>query len=84
MKPLKSITLILTLTPAFLIAQGISEPLSKWSIGFNFSPDYSYRQIRGPESEQLFIDYRDNYDIPKFGFTTGFITNYQLNEKNQY
>lgn len=56
--------------------------LSKWTLGLNFSPDYSYRVlIKTTPRSQATIDYRNDVDRPKFSFTTGFMTAYQFNDK---
>lgn len=42
------------------------------SWGFTFSPDYCYRTLKGSDATSAFvIDYRNETEIPKFGFTTG-------------
>lgn len=44
------------------------------SIGYNFSPDYSFRTLKngdGKSSTDLIIKSRDNIEIAKFGYTTG-------------
>jgi hypothetical protein len=45
----------------------------KLSIGFNFSPDYSYRTLNnsGSSSTDIVVTSRNNLEVAKFGYTTG-------------
>lgn len=48
---------------------------NKISIGFSFSPDYSFRTLKnddGNSSTDLIIKVRDDIEKAKFGYTTGF------------
>ena len=47
----------------------------KISIGYTFSPDYSYRTLKnadGNSTTDLIIKLRNDIEKPKFGYTTGF------------
>lgn len=44
---------------------------AKLAIGFTFSPDYCYRSIGSDPASESIKNYRDDMEIPKFGFTTG-------------
>ena len=48
---------------------------NKLSIGFNFSPDYNFRALKnndGSSSSDIIIKTRNDAEIGKFGYTTGF------------
>ena len=48
---------------------------NKFSIGYSFSPDYSFRTLKngdGNSSTDLVIKSRDDIEKAKFGYTTGF------------
>ena len=67
--------LILITTLVSLTAKGqVKNQPQKVLIGFNFSPDYSFRAIEnndgGPPSD-LVIKSRNNNEVAKFGYTTG-------------
>jgi hypothetical protein len=50
-------------------------------IGFNFSPDYSFRTLNntdGSASSDLVIKSRNNMEIAKFGYTTGLHVSFNL------
>ncbi len=67
--------LILITTFISLTVQGQDKNSSqKILIGFNFSPDYSFRTLKnndGASSTDLVIKTRNDYEIAKFGYTTG-------------
>ncbi len=46
-------------------------------IGLTFSPDYSYRWLQAGSDIGFIKNYRDSTEIPKIGFTTGFIFLYK-------
>ena len=66
---------ILTITLAALTAKGQdTNQTQKILIGFNFSPDYSFRTLQnddGRPSTDLVINSRNNIEVAKFGYTTG-------------
>lgn len=50
-------------------------------IGINFSPDYCFRTLTnglGPFGDSI-IKFRNNYEIPKFGYTFGLNLSYKIN-----
>jgi hypothetical protein len=52
---------------------------AKFSIGFNFSPDFCYRSLHnkeGGEGGDAVIKSRNSIEIEKFGYTTGLNINY--------
>lgn len=67
--------LILLSTLASLTVQGQStKPIQKYFIGFNFSPDYSYRTLKnndGNPSTDLVINSRNDIEVAKFGYAAG-------------
>lgn len=65
--------LIATLASIPTIAQDTKVP-RKILIGFNFSPDYSYRTLKnraGAPSNDLVIKNRNDIEVAKFGYATG-------------
>lgn len=53
----------------------------KFSIGINFSPDYSYRRLYLEDDEFGFVEHRNETESPRFGFTTGLTASYHLNSR---
>jgi len=49
-------------------------------LGFSFSPDYCYRSLRYNSTDEDFANYRNEIEIPKFGFTTGINAIFILNK----
>ena len=65
--------LVSALASLTVLGQG-TNPAQKISIGFNFSPDYSFRTIKnndGSPSSNLVIKNRNDIEVAKFGYTTG-------------
>ena len=57
------------------------------SIDFSFSPDYNYRALKnndGSSSSDMVIDFRNNIEKGKFGFTTGLNLNIKVSEKLEF
>lgn len=55
----------------------------KWSFGVYFSPDFCYRTLRnhdGSEGASIAISKRNDFEIPKLGYSTGFIVQRRLND----
>ena len=78
---MKQLLILITICIS-LTAQGQKTgPVKKFLIGFNFSPDYSFRTLKnndGSSSSDLIINSRNGYEVAKFGYTTGlsFILNF--------
>lgn len=78
------IILSLLFVPLFGMAQESVTKDEKFSIGVNFSPNYSYRTLHYQEEMQPFVDARERDEYPSFGFNTGisaryiFIKNFEL------
>jgi len=53
----------------------------KLAIGLTFSPDYSYRSLKPDNSGESMAEWRDSFEIPKFGYTTGLSLVYRLNKR---
>ena len=49
-------------------------------LGLTFSPDYCYRTLNYEQKDENFAEYRNEIEIPKFGFTTGISAVFQLNQ----
>lgn len=50
----------------------------KLSVGINFSPDYSYRQLHLDDDPHNFVELRNELESPRLGFTTGIIAKYHF------
>ena len=64
-----------------------SEVNKNISVGFSFSPDYSYRTLKnndGSSSIDRVIDLRNDIEKSKFGFTTGLNLNIRLSDKVEF
>lgn len=71
---MKLILLLIAAFTSFSVQGQESKALPKILIGFNFSPDYSFRSLKnndGSSSTDLIIKNRNNIEIAKFGYTTG-------------
>ncbi|MCF6357084.1 MAG: PorT family protein [Draconibacterium sp.] len=74
-------TFALILFSLFALAQSNEKNLAKkLSIGVSFSPDYSYRRLYSSD-DNIFVDIRNKEGSPRFGFTTGIITSYKINNR---
>ena len=67
--------------PILSIAQESVNKESKFSVGVNFSPNYSYRTLKYPDNLQSFVDDRERSEHPSFGFNTGIAVQYLLMKK---
>lgn len=67
--------------PILSIAQESVNEESKFSIGVNFSSNYSYRTLKYPDNLQNFVDAREKLEHPSFGFNTGIAVQYLLMKK---
>ena len=57
-----------------LMAQGQemeTKSQKKWSFGLNFSPDYCYRTLQEETTSPMFLNRRNETEIPKVGYTAG-------------
>ena len=69
----------------FLSIVAIGQPkeidsTKKFSIGINFSPDYSYRRLHS-DIDDGFVEIRNKIESPRFGFTSGIVARYQLGSR---
>lgn len=53
----------------------------KFSFGFSFSPDYTYRTLKSNIDEIDFIDMRNETESARFGFTGGLTIKYQISKR---
>lgn len=78
------VILIFTLSffAATCFGQDLENQTSKFSLGLSFSPDYSYRTLNAEANsdDQSIVDFRNRYESPKMGFTTGVRAVYRLNK----
>lgn len=59
--------------------------IRKFSFGVNFSPDYSYRSLHSNNPDYDFaMNQLNDWEVPAFGFTTGFSVRYLANEKFEF
>jgi hypothetical protein len=72
---MKRIFLLIGMIPFYTLhAQKTKTAQNKLSIGFNFSPDYSFRGLTnkgGNESGDAVKQVRNDLEVAKFGYTTG-------------
>jgi len=75
---------ILTFFPLAINSQNLDTTKTKRiAIGLTFSLDYCYRTLKPDNSNtgKLIADIRDSLEIPKYGYTTGIIMLYKLNNR---
>lgn len=82
MRKILTTSLLILLISLSGICQVVKTTDSKsfW-LGVSFSPDYCFRYLKGDASSQSTIHFRDSMEYAKFGFTTGLIIIYDLNQK---
>ncbi len=79
---MKKLSLLLAiLTPILLVGQEVEKERSKFSIGLNISPNYSYRTLSYDEEGREIVEFREEYEDPGFGFNTGVAVQYVMNER---
>jgi hypothetical protein len=83
---LSVIPLIFFVFLSFSAKSQTEEPKSKkFSFGVNFSPDYSYRSLHSNNPEyDIAMNQLNDWEVPAFGFTTGFSVRYLANEKFEF
>lgn len=73
---------ILSLLVFTSYAQENKESNKKLRVGVSFSPDYAYRVLKSSNDDhEGFVQFRNQTESPKFGFTTGLRGLYQLAPK---
>lgn len=70
----------------FVVSIGFSQiqpfdSAKRFSFGFSFSPDYTYRTLKSDIDDMGFIDLRNETESARFGFTTGLTVKYRLSER---
>ncbi len=81
---MKKTILLLIVFASFTAYAQDATSVSRISVGFNFSPDYNYRTIQGNEPGDEtgnVIESRNDREIAKFGYTTGFIFSISFSKK---
>jgi hypothetical protein len=53
----------------------------KYSIGINFSPDYSFRKLSAENDDLGLVEKLNKMESPKLGFTGGLVSLYRFNER---
>ena len=75
-------SLFFTFLPITFFGQNESQPTSQIrAVGFTFSPDYCYRDLKAEDYLQFIVDDRNSFEKPKFGFTTGFNYSMRLSKR---
>ena len=74
--------ILLLLTSLNVTSQTEKPEIRKFSVGVNFSPDYSYRRLHSDNPDYDFlINQLNDWEVPAFGFTTGLSARYLVNKK---
>lgn len=74
-------TILLFILSLQLFGQSTEKNSSKClSFGISFSPDYAYRALNS-DNKSDFVGLTNDYEFPRFGFTTGVITAYKISNK---
>jgi hypothetical protein len=71
---MKQLLILVTTFASLTVLGQNTNPTQKILIGFNFSPDYSFRTLKnndGASSTDLVIKNRNDIETTKFGYTTG-------------
>jgi hypothetical protein len=71
---MKRLLIIITSFISFTVQGQDKNTIHKILIGFNFSPDHSYRALKnndGSSSSDLVIKSRNDIEVARFGYTTG-------------
>ncbi len=75
-------SLFFTFLPFTFFGQNESQPTLKTrAVGFTFSPDFCYRNLKAEDYLQFIVDDRNSFETPKFGFTTGFNYSMRLSKR---
>jgi len=72
---MKQLLILVTILGSLTVLGQNTNPTQKILIGFNFSPDYSFRTLKnkgGGTSTELVIKSRNDIEVAKLGYTTGF------------
>lgn len=83
---MKIVLVLIASIPFIVSAQETkkSEASKNISLGFSFSPDYSYRTLHnndGTSSSNFIINIRDGYETGKFGYTTGLSLDFECSKR---
>lgn len=80
MKHLIPATLLMIASFSLFGQQAIDLPDSKLRIGAGFSPNYSYRTLKGTTDQaQTAKELRNEIELPKFGYSAGISLVYEIN-----
>lgn len=74
------IVALICFAPIVCIGQERELVESPFSIGLNFSPNYSYRTLNYGEELNSFVDAREALEHPSFGFNTGIVVQYAIGQ----
>jgi len=67
--------------PIMSIGQDSKHIQNKFSVGFSFSPNYSYRMLSYSDDLQYIVEAREEFEQPSFGFNTGTSLNYPITKR---
>lgn len=77
-----AILLMILLFPSWAYCQAKDSTFfRRLSIGVSYSPDLCFRQLKYSQTNDWVSDYRNEEEVPKFGFTIGLNFRYHLNTK---
>lgn len=74
------IAILIFLTPFVCVGQESELEKGPFSIGLNFSPNYSYRTLSYDDELQGFVEVREELEHASFGFNTGIATQYLVSQ----
>jgi hypothetical protein len=75
------IAVLIFITPMLCNGQESTDKQGRFSIGVNFSPNYSYRVLNYSDEWQSTVDSREEYEQGSFGFNTGVVAHYSFLER---
>ncbi|NEN25549.1 PorT family protein [Cryomorpha ignava] len=74
----KLIAILILLIPFIGHGQESINEQSRFSVGVNFSPNFSYRTLSYPERLEPLVEAREKYEHPSLGFNTGIAARYLI------
>lgn len=81
---MKSLLIFITTFSSLAVQGQGRNPIKNLLIGFNFSPDYSFRTLKnndGSSSSDLVITNRNDIELAKLGYTTGLNVIFDFSQK---
>ncbi|MCW3118875.1 MAG: hypothetical protein JWM28_2957 [Chitinophagaceae bacterium] len=81
---MKRILLLIIVVGPLTVSAQHPKPAQKVFIGFNFSPDYSFRTLSDDGTNSIngfLVKNRNSIEIPKLGYTTGFTVIFNVKQQ---